>query len=33
MTTRRGTEDALRLGVTPRPMEQVLGLAGAGSAA
>jgi len=33
MTTRRGTEDARRLGVTPRPMEQVLGLAGAGSAA
>jgi NADH dehydrogenase len=28
MTTSRGTEDALRLGVTPQPMEQVLGLAG-----
>jgi NADH dehydrogenase len=28
MTTPRGTEDALRLGVTPQPMEQVLGLAG-----
>jgi len=27
MTTPRGTEDAQRLGVTPRPMEQVLGLA------
>jgi uncharacterized protein YbjT (DUF2867 family) len=29
MTTPRGTEDARRLGVTPQPMEQVLGLAGA----
>jgi uncharacterized protein YbjT (DUF2867 family) len=29
MTTQRGTEDAQRLGVTPQPMEQVLGLAGA----
>ena len=29
MTTPRGTEDAGRLGVTPRSMEQVLGLAGA----
>jgi uncharacterized protein YbjT (DUF2867 family) len=27
MTTPRGTEDAGRLGVDPRPMEQVLGLA------
>jgi uncharacterized protein YbjT (DUF2867 family) len=26
MTTPRGTEDARRLGVTPRPMEEVLGL-------
>jgi NADH dehydrogenase len=33
MTTPRGTEDARRLGVTPRPMEEVLGLAGAGAAA
>ena len=28
MTTPRGAEDAQRLGVTPKPMEQVLGLAG-----
>jgi hypothetical protein len=27
MTTDRGTDDAQRLGVTPRTMEQVLGLA------
>jgi uncharacterized protein YbjT (DUF2867 family) len=27
MTTPRGTEDARRLGVTPRPMDEVLGLA------
>jgi NADH dehydrogenase len=33
MTTPRGTEDARRLGVTPRSMEQVLGLAGAGAGA
>jgi NADH dehydrogenase len=32
MTTPRGTEDAGRLGVDPRPMEQVLGLAGAQAA-
>jgi hypothetical protein len=31
MTTLRGSEDARRLGVTPRTMEQVLGLAGAGA--
>jgi uncharacterized protein YbjT (DUF2867 family) len=32
MTTPRGTEDAQRLGVTPQPMEEVLGLAGARAA-